>query len=155
MGRRGTKPKPTTLKILHGERPQRVNQDEPRPILRRPKPPKYLNAVALEEWEEILPDIEATGVLSVVDGRALALYCESYSRLVAARADIDKEGVIASSEAGAPKTNPAVVVAERASVHMLRCLSEFGLTPAARSRVKAPAEGPKDELEAFLGEKKA
>ena len=32
MGRRGTKPKPTTLKILHGERPQRINPDEPKAL---------------------------------------------------------------------------------------------------------------------------
>lgn len=151
---RGRKPRPTTLKILAGERADRINADEPKALPGRPKPPKYLDAVALEEWHEILPDIERTGILSIVDGRALALYCESYSRMVAARKEIESIGVITATDSEFVRVNPAVGVAERASAHMLRCLSEFGLTPAARSRVKTNQDGPKDELGSFLAKRK-
>ncbi len=58
MARRGRKPEPEQLRILKGLPAGRGAA----PITPgRPEPPAYLDAVALTEWREIVPRLEAKG----------------------------------------------------------------------------------------------
>jgi P27 family predicted phage terminase small subunit len=151
MATRGRKPTPTALKLLKGTRRDRIPQSEPRPRSTRPKCPGHLDAVAKAEWKRLLPILERMRVLTEADGAALAIYCEDFSLLRKAEEDIASSGILTEAGTGGWKTNPAVTIAAGCRMRMARMLVEFGLTPSARTRVKAAeADGPKDALSEFL-----
>jgi P27 family predicted phage terminase small subunit len=76
-----------------------------------------------------------TGILTTLDGTALAAYCQAFSRWVDAEAKARKLGPIIKSPSGYPMLNPYVTLAKTAFDQMTKYLIEFGMTPAARSRV--------------------
>ena len=151
MSIRGRKPRPPELKILAGERRDRINPNPPAKLDGRPDPPSYLDELGRAEWDRIVPELEAVGCLSRADGAALGLYCASHSQMVLAEREVAMRGMLVDTADGGVKPNPAVGMARNARLVCGRFLVEFGLTPSARSRVKTAAnDGPKDELSAFL-----
>jgi P27 family predicted phage terminase small subunit len=139
---RGPPPKPTYLRILEGnpsKRPLNRNEPQPPPV-ETLDPPWYLSgdAAAAAEWRRIASGLCAMRLLTIADIHALAAYCVAYSRWLAS------EEALASFRANDPvtygllvggKTNPLVYVARNAAADMLRFAHEFGLTPAARTRI--------------------
>jgi P27 family predicted phage terminase small subunit len=152
MGRRGRKPAPTPLKILKGVRRDRINGLEPTPPRHAPEAPKHLEGPAREEWDRMIPLLEEMHVLTAADGAALAVYCQTHARWLAALEEIEKEGIVI--ESGDPpvyKANPACTVASNCEGLILRMLCEFGMTPSSRSRVSVPSEGESgDDLDHFI-----
>ncbi len=149
--KRGTKPAPTPLKILKGTRPSRLNADEPKPPVVRPERPEVLDSFGLAEWDRIMPELEELGILARVDGAALALYCSAYSQWVRADLEVHIRGMLVDTGNGGIKANPAVSMAHMARAQMHSILTEFGATPASRSRVKTgDAAKDRDALGEFL-----
>ena len=93
--------------------------------------------------------LQARGILSQADLGILLVYCDAYSRLVAARAELARDGLIVSTAVGAAKLNPAATAAAVAARELRTAAAELGATPTARARVPA-AEPPRDDLEEFL-----
>lgn len=149
---RGRKPKANSLKILEGAQPCRVNRSEPKPPRRRPPVPTDLSDEALAEWHRITDHLDALGVLTESDGYALSIYCDAFARKIEARAELAERGLVVESLMGAVKANPAFAIIKACDAIMIRVLSEFGLTPVARSRVSSQVEGPADEIDAFIKE---
>ena len=82
-------------------------------------------------------------MLTNLDRAALAAYCGAYALWAEATEAIQKYGVMIKSPQGFPIQSPYLAVANRQSEIMMRIASEFGLTPASRSRIATPAEsGP-------------
>jgi P27 family predicted phage terminase small subunit len=82
------------------------------------------------------------GVLTLVDGTALAAYCQAYSRWVEAEKNVKKYGaVLFTKEKKWPVVSPYLAIANQALKQMQSFLNEFGMTPASRIRVevKRPA----------------
>jgi P27 family predicted phage terminase small subunit len=152
---RGRKPAPTSLKILKGTQPCRVNPAGPTPGPAPPEPPENLDPEALAEWNRLAPKLAAMGVLTEVDGPALAIYCRAHSRAMSAQVELDLHGAVIETRLGGMKSNPAAAIVSRAETTMLKVLAEFGAGPASRSRVTVKAEGPRDELAEFLSRRKA
>jgi P27 family predicted phage terminase small subunit len=71
---------------------------------------------------------------------ALAAYCGAYALWAEATAAIQKYGAMVKSPSGYPIRSPYVSIANRQTEIMMRIASEFGFTPASRSRIAAPAE---------------
>jgi P27 family predicted phage terminase small subunit len=164
---RGRKPKPTALKLLGGAQPCRVNAQEPAPPASLPEPPAHLGDVALAEWERIVPQLDAMGVITAVDGAALSIYCMTFARWLDALEAVEEYGLFIDTrivrttgpngevletvnEKGCVKSNPAVAVAAACESAMARLLGEFGLTPASRSKVKATARPVENKLAKFM-----
>lgn len=124
---RGRKPKPTALKILDGDREDRINRDEP---VLPPASEEMPNTLATDEarqcWAELSPLLAKAGLLSEGDRHALSLLCEAYSLTRADPLDYKARDLYR------------------------RMLIEFGLTPSSRSRIKATVEKPKDQLDEFM-----
>ena len=80
------------------------------------------------------------------DRAALAAYCGAYALWADATAQIEKYGAMIKSPQGFPIQSPYLSVANRQAEIMMRIASEFGFTPASRSRIAAP---PKDEDDLF------
>ena len=149
----GPSPKPTKLKILHGNPGKRpLNDREPIPAAGTPECPDWLDAEAKAEWARIVPELEFMGLLTRIDRCALAAYCQTYSRWATAEQQVAKFGTIVKSpEKQFPMKSPYLTIADQAMDAMRRFLVEFGMTPASRTRIRVPQDGEgADELDAFL-----
>ena len=144
MAPRGPKTKPTNLKLLTGTaRTHRLNPHEPQPDVTRPNPPEHLTEAALTEWDRIVGELVALGILTDLDRGALAAYCQAYGRWSAAETalarmaarDTVTDGLIVKTRSGNLIQNPLVGAANKAMADMVRYAAEFGLTPSARTRV--------------------
>lgn len=154
MAKRGPKPKPAALRLAGADKAP------PRPaspaIAGRPECPDHLDDVARGEWGRMVALLDEAGILSRIDGTALAIYCATFSRWVRATEELGgTEGLIVYTEKGGIKTSPYVHIAAAAERDMARMLVEFGCTPSSRSRVATRAEGAKDAFAEFLAKRKA
>ena len=133
---RGRKPTPTALTVLHGGKPK--NSREPKPRQRAPQPPEWLSDEAKEEWGRIVPQLTKLGLLTNLDGAALTVYCEAWSRYVEATKEVSRTGALVMGPRNSFVRNPAALVAKDAEVTLRAFCTEFGLTPSARSRMTVP-----------------
>ena len=142
----GPRPTPTYLKLLRGNPGRRpINKNEPKPEIpaKQPSPPAWLSDYAIEEWKRVAPELWRINLLTKVDVVTFAMYCEAYARwrtaeeVLARMAANDPvwRGLIVKSKAGTAMENPLAYTSRRAAQEMLRCAGEFGMTPAARSRI--------------------
>lgn len=153
MAQRGRKPKPTAIKVLEGNPGKRpINKNEPKPDKRAPKCPAWLEAEAKKEWRRMSKTLEAIGVLTQVDASAFAGYCQAYARWKEAEEFLSKHGTIFKTPSGYIQQVPQVSIAQTYLKIMKDFCSEFGLTPAARSRISvSTAEGSyEDPMEDIL-----
>lgn len=151
MGKRGPKPKSSTLKILDGSGKGRLPAPNPEVIPGKLECPDHLSPVARAEFARMVVLLDASGVLSKADAGALSLYCETYAEWLEAKASIKANGLLIESADGAKKANPMIAVASQCKLLCVRLLKEFGFTPSSRSRVtRVSAEVPQDDLEEFL-----
>jgi P27 family predicted phage terminase small subunit len=110
-----------------------------------PKPPDFLSDEAKAEWARIVPQLRALGLLTHLDTPVLAAYCQSYARWVAAERilaklaaeDPEGQGFMIKGTMAAAIINPVVKIARASAQDMLRFASEFGFSPAARTRIQA------------------
>ena len=135
---RGRAPRPTKLKILQGEpNKDRINENEPDAPKGRPPMPRGLDAIGKKAWVGLCESLEALDILSVVDGPAIEVYAQTYSGYHVARKHVEKYGQVIT-ENGYMKRNPACAEMHQHKGELLRLLTEFGLTPASRSRLVVP-----------------
>jgi phage terminase small subunit len=114
--------KPTSLKLLQGTwRPDRHNPREPVLLAGRPRRPEWLRKAARPHWRRLVEDTEVLGVLTPVDGVALALLAEALACYVAAPEGDWRQRSTWQKNA-------------------MRLLQDFGLTPASRGRAELAAQ---------------
>lgn len=151
--RHGPPPKPLALRIIEGNPgrqrlPRETVIDMPSTI---PDPPPILNKIAREEWFRVAEGLHALGLLQQVDRNCLGAYCQSYAMWVQAlrglaeiaKTDDVNGGLTIETTNGNVIQNPMVGIANKAAADMLRYAGEFGMTPAARTRMAIEAMGPK------------
>ena len=154
MATRGRKPTPTAIKELEGNPGKRpLNKNEPKPTKKAPPCPKWLEPEAKKEWRRLAKKMEQLGVLTEVDMAAFAGYCQAYARWKEAEEFITQHGSILRTKSGYVQPVPQVSIAQTYLKIMNRFAEQFGLTPAARSRIIAEdsTSGPSEEREALLG----
>ena len=151
----GRKPKPTAVKILEGNPGKRkLNEHEPQPQRKAPPCPKWLEPEAKKEWRRLAKTLEAMGVLTEADMAAFAGYCQAYARWKEAEERITDRGLVIRTPSGYPQQVPYISIAQQYLKLMQQFAEQFGLTPAARSRIIAGnGEGKAvDDLDELLGE---
>lgn len=135
--------KPTHLKVLQGTyRPDRAPKNEPMPDPETPSCPSWLHPEAKREWRRLVPHLEKLGLLTRVDRAALAAYCQLYARWWEAEREIRVHGMVQYTETGYATQRPEVGIANQALKQLKVYLAEFGLSPAARTRIDAPTAPP-------------
>ena len=77
MAKTGRPAKPTPLKLLHGDRKDRIPQGEPVPATTEVLPPGSLDADALAIWHQLAPDLIRQGVLTAWDAHLFGIFCQS------------------------------------------------------------------------------
>jgi P27 family predicted phage terminase small subunit len=149
MGKRGPAPTPSDILRLRGSWRGAVNKDEPKPEKGAPECPDWLDDYAKEAWSQLVPLLEAMGVLTKIDGHALAILCQTWARWRKAEEFIEQNGEVypvkdADGRVRFLKRFPQVATAESCARTLNRFMSEFGLTPSARSRIAAPKHDADD-----------
>lgn len=156
MAPRGRKPLPTAMHELSGayqKNPKRRKKKEPAAPKDSPTCPRYLDRLAKNEWRHVTGLLEKMNVLSAADKSALAIYCETYSEWRKAIEMCKQYGawqVIKNSRGEIDtKRHEWDRVRERTADACRRWLTEFGLTPSARTRLQVE-ETTKDDFDAFI-----
>ncbi len=147
----GRKRKPDHLKVVAGtDRPDRMNPNAPVASTELPEPPRWLSARAAEIFRGLVATIDGMGIASADDTTMLALAASRYEEVEICTAVIEDVGRVYKSvnSQGAEmwRSRPEVAQRSEAMRHAQSLLAEFGLSPAARSRVSAT---PKPEQNPF------
>lgn len=154
----GRKPKPTNLKLIQGNPGKRkLPEHEPTPDVADPEypAPEHLSEFAKAHWGAVCRMLSEANVLTVMDLDALAMYCDAYARWVEANEKIRVTGtVVKAPTSGYPMQSPYLSVANKAFEQMRAILTEFGMTPSSRTRVKTVSKAKDDPLDKYLGKKK-
>jgi P27 family predicted phage terminase small subunit len=161
---RGRPPKPTKLKLLTGNPGKRpLNASEPKPAAVVPKCPAWLDAEAKQKWKQVAPQLARLGLLTVVDGDALAAYCQAWAEFRQATEVLQQEGrvvrvggLLAEDDDGQEawigyqlQPHPAVAQQRSAWQAIKSFAALFGLDPSSRSKLHVAGQ-EHDELAEFL-----
>ena len=151
----GRPPKPTHLKILQGNpgrKPLPQNEPEPKRAERTPSVPTWLDDKAKGIWKEHARILWAAGLLTQIDREALAALCETTALYRTAVDMIRVEGAVwTSKETGYTQQSAWATVRGQALNKMQSLWSEFGMTPAARTRIQVEKpEKEEDDLAKLL-----
>src|ERR1700675_1170321 len=144
MQKRKTKPEglKEITSSLHKQAP---GTKETKPVRILECPPE-LGPLARQEWDRIVGELTSLGGLSSFDRGPLAAYCTPYALGIEATDGVQKYGAMIKSPNGYPSQSPYLATVNRQAEIMMRIASEFGFTPASRSRISAP---PQDQLPLF------
>lgn len=147
MGKRGPQPTPSRILRLRGSFRAGQRDGEPQPPSDEPQPPRGLKGEARREWDRTTAALRGMGLLSIADAGLLYALCErweAYTQAVAL-----EQGLPEDADWHARKTAATIVNSALEKYHRLAV--EFGLSPAARSRVRVPGkEEPKRGIERFI-----
>lgn len=156
----GRKRTPDHLKVVAGtDRPDRMNPDAPVPSEAVPEAPEWLSKRASEIFEQLVSITGGMGIASASDAAMLAMAAsrleeveictaliEDGGRTFVSHAEYDSEGRATSQQI---KGHPAVAQRSEAMRHAQSLLVEFGLSPAARSKVSATKKNDENPFSAL------
>lgn len=151
MGQRGPPKKPSAIRRAEGNRGRlKMNDNEPEPTGLATMPAE-LSEDAKVVWLEVSGELERIGVLTSVDSRAFASYCESVADYWKAVLELrnSSDGLLKDG-----RKNPLCTLVHESFGRMMKAGSEFGMTPASRTNIAAKGLAAKEpSLEEFVGNK--
>lgn len=150
----GRRPTPTHLKMVRGNPGKRKLNDDPEPPALPVLPPEWLTALAREAWDEVVPVLAGMGVLTIADRLAVIMLCEAWAEWRRATDYCSQYGdtYTTTSRNGddMERAHPYSGIAADAHRRIKGLLVEFGLTPAARSKVSGNGkQTPKEFWDEF------
>jgi P27 family predicted phage terminase small subunit len=156
----GRKALPANVHLLHGNPSKKalgsLLDGGVRPPVSVPSCPRHLGDEAQKEWRRITRHLEPLGLISQIDRAALAGYCSAWGDYVWAELRIaalngadptrpnteargadntGERGRIWDTPSGYKQISVPMQIRNRALEMMVKFLAEFGMSPAARSRV--------------------
>lgn len=135
MGRRGPAPKPTALRMLHGDREDRINRNEPPAPTGRLVCPHEVSPEVRRIWDYTAALLDEMQIADAGGRDALLCYCEAVVLHRKASALLKNGGIIIKGLHGGPVRNPAIAIQRDAAGVIRAFAQEFGLTPSARSQI--------------------
>lgn len=148
--RKGRRPRPAALKLLQGERASRTIDDVIDVPPSVPAAPQSLDDAVREQYARLVALLEPVGVLTALDGPALAAFAQVLVEHDRASQLVNSVGPLIRDEHGIPRTNPAYRIRRDTGRDLLRWAMEFGMTPAARTqisrRLSTSATPPRDPI---------
>ncbi|MDN6227853.1 MAG: phage terminase small subunit P27 family [Enterobacterales bacterium] len=152
----GSSKTPTHLRLVKDNPSKRaINKNEPNPLQGTQIPTHFAKGVKYwlkrMGWAE---ELDAVGVMSTLDAKALELLVEAYTEYRHHCEVLDEEGYTyqTGSATGGKivKAHPAAAMKADAWKRIRAMLSEFGMTPASRSKVEIKAPAGEDPFAEFL-----
>jgi P27 family predicted phage terminase small subunit len=153
----GRKPKPTALKVLQGNPgKRRLNREEPAYGPGAPEKPEWLDRYASEEWDRLVAILVPARVITTGDLGILVIACTAYAQLRECAAFLKTKKALsydASSANGGTSYKPYPEVGQRnmARRQYQSALSELGLSPSSRTKVKSIPEVKESGVKRLLG----
>ena len=132
MGRRGPAPTPKKILASRGSWRADLGGPEPQPQPGIPPAPSCLGEAAREEWEYITKLIDGMGLAATIDRALLTTWCEAWGDYVEALKIAREEKMPKSFKSGSLRNKMAL------ADQLLKLAGQFGCSPAARARLKAP-----------------
>ncbi len=90
------------------------------------------------------------GLLTVLDGGLFSIYCTAYATWQEACGQIRLHGMTQTSKRGGLTTSPWVRIAHQQAELVRSFGSEFGLSPASRTRISVSLPEPDSESDGIL-----
>lgn len=107
-----------------------------------PEMPDDMDGEAAAEWQRIVPDIEAMGLIATLDRSVLIRYCRAWADWV----DIDQKlrdtGLLVKGARNGVVRNPLWMMRSDVEGTLEALEKQLGLTPAARLRAGVKHEEP-------------
>ncbi len=102
-----------------------------------PEPPAMLASSprAVELWNGVVPILQKMGVLGKADIAIVTRYCVTLTTLEKVAEDLVTNGYEMEYKTGAKQISPALTAYTKLSDQALKIEKEFGMTPAARTKV--------------------
>ena len=155
MARTGPAPKPTAVRRVEGtvgRGASRNAKKEPKPKVTVPKPPAELAPDAVKVWKRLGKHLASQGLMTDLDEAAFAALCDAYAAFLRLTKQARELGGDIVKVHGQLVPNPARGRADREFEKFRKLLGEFGMTPAARTKVESAAEAADQSagIEGFL-----
>ena len=144
----GRRPKPTKLRVIEGNLGKRTfNQAEPELRVASADVPDGMSTGGAKEWNRIAGELCDLGLLTEVSRSVFRLYCEAIAEHDAASIFLRENGLTyvvrdKDGEVRSVGQFPQVAIARNAAERARKLAIEFGLTPAAASKVRVPKKPP-------------
>lgn len=150
---------PTHLVLVKGNPSKRaINKNEPKPPSGVPPIPKHFDKKGKYWFKRIGDELDAIGVMTHLDGKALELLIEAYVEYRHHCDVLAEEGYTYKSKSATGedmvKAHPAAVMKSDVWKRIRAMLGEFGMTPASRAKVGAKGPAEVDPLDEFLKKRK-
>lgn len=139
-------PTPKLIKKAKGTLKPSRDIDEPEPNIMNfsPQPPSKLNARAKEIWQEIVPQLISLQIFTNIDYKLIVAYCKEMELYERATENCETKGYVGLyGKNNYPMKNPWIDVGNRALDNIIRISKEFGLSPAARTKISVSKSQPK------------
>ena len=128
---RGRKPKPTALQVVDsGTTYARAREGKP------PTCPAHLSPSAKAEWKRLARPLFERGIIGDGDRASLAAYCQAYGRWVEAERKLAETPLLIKLPSGYIQQSPWLAIANKQLEIMAKYMSELGLSPVSRTRVR-------------------
>ncbi|HDU8570086.1 TPA: phage terminase small subunit P27 family [Morganella morganii] len=149
---------PSHLRLVRGNPSKRpVNKKEPKPPSGVPPTPKHFTRQGKYWFKRIGEELDAMGVMSSMDAKALELLIEAYTEYRQHCDTLDEQGYTYTTESEGGtliKAHPVAAMKANAWKRIRAMLGEFGMTPASRSKVTINTPAEEDPFEAFMKKRK-
>jgi P27 family predicted phage terminase small subunit len=113
-------------------------------MARAPKPPSYLDEIAVGQWKVKAKQMAGRDDLTPADWGNLELYCVNYSMYRKAVADLAKRGFSIINSQGGESRNPALSAKADAEKIMIKMSALLGFDPVSRRRNPVETEEEDD-----------
>ena len=129
---------PTKLRLLRGNpgrRPIDDDEPDPSPRARIPTPPQDMGKYGRSEWRRMAKVLVPLGLLTDADMSAFRAMCHSFQRMCEAEDQIRIMGMVVMTPSKYPVQSPFIAIANKARAECMALWAQFGMTPAARTKV--------------------
>ena len=134
----GRKAAPAQSKVLRGNFRKDRDTHGPAVEIELPPCPSWLPNSAKQYWAEIGPQLVKSGLISVVDSAAFSLHCDSMGKYKEVCRQLQGlEDLYDKTPQGFLVQSALFTIRNKLWDQVLKSSSEFGLSPAARSKVRA------------------
>lgn len=138
---RGRRAEPAQSKVLKGNFRGDRHSHGPSVPIGIPKCPAWLPRGAKRYWKEIAPKLEQAGLISLLDGAAFAAHCDSFGKYEEVTRQLKTlDDLMDETPQGYQVQHALFTIRNKLWDQVLRSAQEFGLSPAARSKVKEVAQ---------------
>lgn len=110
--------------------------------------PKTITGESLAEWERLVPEIEAMGLLATIDRGVLIRYCRAWEDWCELDEKLQATGMLVKGRRDGLVRNPLWIMRSDIEATLADLGKQLGLTPAARLRAGVVHDQPEQETTA-------